>query len=82
MATPGDEHGGYVAGRYRNGSLSDGWTDVERCAGGTFLRYVPRCACGWTGRDRPATAVSAMACRQEWFLGHVVLLPVDAPAGV
>lgn len=80
VRTNGDEHGGYVAGRYRDGSLSDGWTDVERCAPGTFVRYVGRCACGWTGRPRPATAPGAMSARQEWFLGHVMALPLDVPA--
>lgn len=75
-----DDHGGYVAGRYRDGSLSDGWTDVLRCASGTFTRFLPRCACGWTGRERSATAAGAMACRQEWFLSHVVPLPVRESA--
>ncbi|QJY50101.1 hypothetical protein [Pseudonocardia broussonetiae] len=80
MATVGDEHGGYVAGRYRDGSLSDGWTDVERCAGGTFVRYVARCACGWTGRSHPASPAGVRAAKQEWFLGHVVALPLSEVA--
>lgn len=82
MTSADHAHDGYVAGRYRDGSTSDGWTDVTRCAPGTFLRYVPRCACGWVGRDRPATAVGEMACRREWFLGHVVALPLDLPLPV
>lgn len=77
-----DDHDGYVAGRYRDGSLSDGWTDVLRCAPGTFVRFVPRCACGWIGRPRAATPAGAMACRQEWFLAHVVALPLQEPAPV
>jgi hypothetical protein len=80
VTTNGDEHGGYVAGRYRDGSLSDGWTDVARCAPGTFVRYVGRCACGWIGRPRPATASGAMSARREWFLGHVTTLPLEVPA--
>lgn len=75
-----DDHHGYVAGRYRDGSTSDGWTDVTRCAPGTFVRFVPRCACGWSGRDRPATDPGARSARQEWFLGHVVPLPADERA--
>lgn len=77
-----DDHGGYVAGRYRDGSLSDSWTDVLRCAPGTFVGFVPRCACGWTGRERVASPAGAMACRQEWFLAHVVPLPVRESARV
>lgn len=72
------EHDGYVAGRYRDGSVSDEWTEVERCAHGTFLGYLPRCTCGWTGRERPASARGAAACRQEWFLEHAPALPVPA----
>ncbi len=70
-----DDHQGYVAGRYRDGSTSDGWTDVSRCAPGTFVRFVARCTCGWSGRDRPATDAGVLSARQEWFLGHVVPLP-------
>lgn len=80
MARPDDDHDGYVAGCYRDGSLSDEWTDVERCAGGTFVAYLARCTCGWTGRRRPVTPAAVMDCRREWFLGHVVELPVVAPA--
>ena len=40
-----DQHRGYVAGRYRNGVLSDEWTDVTRCAEGTFTAFVS--GCGW-----------------------------------
>ncbi len=79
MSLPDDDHDGYVAGRYRDGSVSDGWTDAERCARGTFVSYLPRCTCGWTGREHPATPAGAAACRREWFLGHVVELPVTAP---
>ncbi|WP_300018517.1 hypothetical protein [Pseudonocardia sp.] len=80
MPITDDDHGGYVAGRYRDGSLSDAWTDVLRCAPGTFVRFVPRCACGWTGRERPATPAASTACMQEWFVSHVVPLPTREPA--
>lgn len=73
-------HDCYVAGRYRDGSVSDEWTDVERCAGGTFRAYLPRCTCGWAGRQHPATAAGAAECRREWFLGHLVATPVAEPA--
>jgi hypothetical protein len=32
-------HHGYIAGRYRDGALSDTWTDVRRCAERTFITY-------------------------------------------
>jgi hypothetical protein len=41
-----DEHERYVAGRYRNGSRSDIWTDVTRCAEYTFIAYLPVGATG------------------------------------
>lgn len=50
-------HAGYVAGRYRDGSWSDHWTDVERCAEATFTAYRPACRCGWSG---PAVAADAV----------------------
>ncbi|GAA2540445.1 hypothetical protein [Pseudonocardia hydrocarbonoxydans] len=53
---------------------------MARCAPGTFVRYVGRCACGWIGRPRPATASGAMSARREWFLGHVTTLPLEVPA--
>jgi hypothetical protein len=49
------DHVCFIAGRYRNGALSDSWTDVLRCAERTFVSFVPSCACGWTGGDNPAT---------------------------
>jgi hypothetical protein len=44
-----DIHYRYVADRYRDGALSDAWTDVTRCAEQTFIAYVARCGCGWLG---------------------------------
>lgn len=63
-------HRGYVAGRYRNGALSDGWTDVSRCAEATFTAFVPACECGWRGTPRPADASGIAACRVEWTNAH------------
>jgi hypothetical protein len=37
---------GFLVGCYRNGAFSDAWTDVSRCAGGTFIGYAPACSCG------------------------------------
>jgi hypothetical protein len=56
----GSGHAGYVAGRYRDGSWSDHWTDVARCAAGTFTAYRPACRCGWTG---PAVAADGAGLR-------------------
>jgi hypothetical protein len=47
-------HRGYVAGRYRDGALSDIWTDVARCAERTFTAYLARCGCGWLGDPPPS----------------------------
>jgi hypothetical protein len=63
-----DEHDGYVAGRYRNGALSDIWTDVTRCAARTFTAYVAACECGWTGTPKPA--VGFHSAQYEWFQRH------------
>jgi hypothetical protein len=45
-----DDHEGFVAGRYRDGSASDIWTSVARCAHGTFVGYCAACECGWAVR--------------------------------
>ena len=60
-----DEHLGFVAGRYRNGALSDAWTDVTRCAWGTFRAYGPTCGCGWRGTAQPADARGVDDCRHQ-----------------
>jgi hypothetical protein len=64
------KHEGYIAGRYRNGALSDIWTDVDRCAEGTFTAYVAACECGWHGPARQADDAGATACRRDWVHGH------------
>jgi hypothetical protein len=68
-------HIGYVAGRYRDGSRSDIWTDVRRCAYATFVRYVAACECGWYGKDHPATAAGYKACACEWTHEHHTATP-------
>jgi hypothetical protein len=63
-------HVGFVAGRYRNGALSDSWTEVERCAEGTFTAFVAACECGWHGPTHRADDRGAEACRRDWVHGH------------
>jgi hypothetical protein len=78
-----DEHEGYVAGRYRDGSRSDIWTDVTRCAEYTFIAYLPACECGWTGTDHPASEPGYRHCQREWVIQHftpAVLPQVRQPA--
>lgn len=74
------DHVVYVAGRYRNGALSDGWTDVSRCAERTFTAYHPACGCGWIGDARPATAAGLRAARHDGLRDH--LLGRSATPGV
>ena len=81
---PGGQPGhiGYLAGRYRDGALSDMWTEVQRCAERTFTAYVPGCSCGWYGSRFPASTVGAFAARREWQDRHAAALTVliDTPA--
>jgi hypothetical protein len=67
----------YVAGRYRDGSRSDIWTDVTRCAHATFVRYVPACECGWHGQDHPATPAGYQACTRAWAQEHHCATPAS-----
>jgi hypothetical protein len=69
-----DQHRGYVAGRYRNGVLSDEWTDVTRCAEATFTAFVPVCECGWRGNAQKPDDSGAERCRREWAYEHVMRL--------
>lgn len=71
-----DGHEGYVAGRYRNGALSDNWTDVTRCADRTFTCYVPACECGWTGSPRSADLSGYHRAQHDWLHRHFL---VDRP---
>ncbi len=65
-----DAHEGYVAGRYRDGTYSDIWTDVGRCAAATFTAYAPACECGWRGPVWPATEAGHLACLRVWVHDH------------
>jgi hypothetical protein len=67
-----DQHRGYVAGRYRNGVLSDEWTDVTRCADATFTAFVPVCECGWRGQAQKPDNSGIERCRREWTYEHVM----------
>jgi hypothetical protein len=62
----------YVAGRYRDGALTDTWTDVARCARGTFVAYVPACSCGWTGELHPPTLEGFSASQRALRRDHVI----------
>lgn len=66
-----DTHRGYVAGRYRDGVLSDAWTDVTRCAERTFITYLARCGCGWLGDDHPANPDGYRACQRDLISNHL-----------
>ena len=84
--TPGTEgvpagHAGFLAGRYRNGALSDAWTDVSRCADGTFVGYVPACTCGWRGAVQPATAPGRFLSSRAWRDEHLAGLEPFPVAG-
>jgi hypothetical protein len=73
-------HTGYLAGRYRNGAYSDVWTDVSRCAEGTFVGYAAACTCGWRGPVRRADDVGRVRCRREWATGHLAEVAAAGPA--
>jgi hypothetical protein len=75
------EHAGYVAGRYRDGALSDTWTDVARCARGTFVGYVPACSCGWFGAIRPNTVDGFRASQHALRSEHLSQLRPAAVSG-
>ena len=64
-------HAGFLAGRYRNGALSDAWTDVSRCAEGTFVGYVPACSCGWRGAVQPASPAGRFLSTRLWRDEHL-----------
>lgn len=72
-------HLGYLAGRYRDGAWSDEWTDVSRCADGTFRVYAPACTCGWRGVQYPPTAFGRVASRRAWQTEHIAALVSSPP---
>jgi hypothetical protein len=63
---PAPGHAGFLAGRYRDGAYSDVWTDVSRCAEGTFVGYAPACTCGWRGTAQPTSPVGRTASSRMW----------------
>nr|WP_281010698.1 hypothetical protein [Pseudonocardia alni] len=63
-------HEVYIAGRYRNGAFSDAWTDVTRCAEGTFTAYAAACPCGWHGPTHRPDDNGARACHRGGRLDH------------
>lgn len=65
-------HRGYIAGRYRDGALSDDWTDTTRCAERTFIAYVSRCRCGWLGEAHPASPGGYRTAQRELTNEHLV----------
>jgi hypothetical protein len=69
------DHAVYVAGRYRDGALSDTWTDVARCARGTFVGYVPACTCGWTGAIRANTIEGFRESQRALRFEHLSRVP-------
>ena len=73
-------HAGFLIGRYRNGSTSDEWTDVSRCAEGTFVAYAPACSCGWTGPLQPATPAGRLLSSRIWQDDHLSRLRLTAMA--
>jgi hypothetical protein len=80
LEVPG--HTGFVAGRYRNWTYSDLWTDVRRCAERTFTAYLPACTCGWTGTPTAADEVGFMRCHRAVRSEHLATLArrVELPA--
>ena len=70
-----DIHYGYIAGRYRDGALSDTWTDVVRCAEKTFVAYLARCRCGWLGNAQPSNPDGYSTCQQELISNHLYPRP-------
>jgi hypothetical protein len=74
-------HRGYVAGRYRDGALSDTWTDVTRCAERTFIAYLARCGCGWLGEPHPADPDGYHTCQRDLIRNHLSSIATPRPAG-
>jgi hypothetical protein len=66
-----DGHCGYVAGQYRDGLLSDTWTDVTRCARGTFVGFAPVCTCGWQGDVQPGNPAGFQTCEELLIAEHL-----------
>lgn len=74
-----DEHEGWVAGRYADGSLSDIWSDVRACPSGMFSAYLPRCECGWIGPAVPPTPGGYSAAERQWQARHLAEMVAGRP---
>jgi hypothetical protein len=62
--------------------LSDNWTDVARCARGTFVGFVRACTCGWYGGIRPNTIDGFRDCQRALRQEHLSQLwPAAAATG-
>lgn len=66
-----DEHEGWVAGRFADGSLSDIWTDVRSSVEQLFHAYLPRCECGWLGTAVPPTPGGYHSAVRQWRSRHL-----------
>ena len=71
-------HAGFLVGRYRNGAFSDAWTDVSRCAEGTFVGYAAACSCGWRGPLQPASARGRLLSSRDWRGLHLAQVEASA----
>lgn len=79
-----DAHEGYVAGRYRDGTYSDVWSDIQADvldgAERTFSHFLASCECGWRGAtERSPTAAGYLACQREWLDEHFQTLDPVRP---
>jgi len=67
-------HQEFAAGRYRDWSWSDVWTDVSRCASDTFTTIAAACTRGWRGPSHRPRDSALDTCRWEWVFLHAVTL--------
>lgn len=74
-----DEHEGWVAGRFSDGSLSSIWTDVARYPTGTFSCYLARCECGWGGTSVPPTPGGHNTAERQWRTQHLAQVLATRP---
>src|ERR1700742_657670 len=75
-----DEHEGWVAGRFPDGSLSDIWTDVRSGSTQPFTAYLPRCECGWVGTAVPAAPGGYNCAEWQWRSRHLPEFVAARPA--
>lgn len=75
-----DEHEGWVAGRFPDGSLSDIWTDARGFPARTFSAYLPRCECGWVGPASPVSPAGHRLAVLRWRMCHLAKVIAGRPA--